>query len=641
MKKQKFLSSLLVVAVIFSGLSFPASAAVNTDTLTYLQNQDQSNAWVLMARKAAGQSISASQLPMTGLTSPTEIERTILALAAAGEDASTYKGQNLIQKLDATRTNNQIGNSALLNDDFWGILAYKAAGVANTDNRIVESKNFVLNNQNSDGGWSHSTVSSSDSNDTAMAVTALVKAGVSSGDSRIQSAITYLKTTQNDDGGFAIAPNAESDSASTAWVISALHAANQTPASWVKNSKTPFMYLQTVKHTDGSYKWKPQDGQGNPVMTSYVAIALAGKSYPVAIKNASSNTDTGNGNDNENNSGDSNSGDSSNNNSSSTDTTTIKFRIEGSSKQICSGTLAVKDPLHLVEAAASQCGYSYLIENSSFGRYLKRINTDTATGNSGWLYLVNWKQPSVGAADYDLQANDYITWYFGEFDWEPLKSRVINISTAQKQGNPIVEVQYLENNSTWRDLSGATVYFGTKTATTNSGGEASFSVNNGTYDFYAIKNNYVRSATESITINKSGTSVVSKSIPLKTTIQAIPQNPISPPPPSPAPPAISFDIDVISSGSDIVDFGSLKPGQVASRSLELKNTGNVNLTFSASVTGDKVFQDYLQLDSNNWKNYSRTLSSNQKANVDVRLTLPSALNESGNRSGNLIIWARP
>lgn len=636
MKFHKILSSLLIVSLLFSGMAFPVQAAVSNDTLSYLQQQDQANEWVVMARRSAGQSVSASQIAIDTV-STTDIERMILGVTAANEDAANFKGHNLIQLLDAQRKSSQIGDVNLLNDDIWGILAYRSAGIPTNDQRISQSRDFLLSNQNSDGGWSHSTSGASDSNDTAMAITALIRAGLASGDPAITNAINYLKTTQNDDGGFGISPGMDSDSASTSWVISALQASGKAPASYKKNNKTPFMFLQTVKHTDGSYKWKASDTKGNPTMTSYVVIAQSGTSYPVAYKTATGaqpsptpapapapvpSPNPSNPND---------SG------------VQVNYRIEGGASQVCQGSIKAQNALQLIERASSTCGYSYQIESTSFGRYLKRLNADTASGTKGWLYLVNWQQPSVGAEDYSLKSGDYVTWYFGEFDWTPLKVQVINTSTATGNGKPIVEVVELTSGNIWKTVPSANVTFAGSVKQTDSNGRAEFSVGSGKYDYYANKNGHIRSAIEVFTVNINGSSnapTISKSVPLQATIQQ-PVTSTPAPAPTPAPPSISFDISVTTNAQDRLDFGAVQPGSTQQQTMTLKNTGNVNLQFTASVQGDQIFKDYLTLDSVKPDQFNRTISANQSSSVQMKLAIPSNYSGVGTKNGDLIIWARP
>ncbi len=664
MRFRQLVSSFLIVALAVTGMTIPTSAAVDSATINYLQSQEQNNAWVVMALRAGGQTPSANRLSTT-LNSITDIERTILAVTAANQDPTNFNGVNLIQKLDLERKNRQIGSTTLINDDIFGILAYYSAGIPFTDLRIAESKEYILNHQNSDGGWSHSTSSPSDSNDTAMAISALIRAGVSQNDPAITKAVNYIKTTQNDDGGFGISQNADSDSASTAWIISALQTAGKTPASFTKNNKTPFMFLNTVKHSDASYKWKANEGRGNATMTAYVAIALAGTGYPVATRAGSTTTST---NTSTNVSRVVNDTTTTNTQRVANDTTTtntvrvgsptrggtqVNFRIEGSQNQICEGTATAANPLDLVKNAASQCGYSYFIDQTSFGSYLQRVNADQASGSNGWLYLVNWTQPSVAADQYQLKNGDYVTWYFGEFDWKPLRAQLINASTAQQQGNAIIEVQQYQSGA-WRAFSGATVYLTGRTATTNSSGQASFSLPTGSYQFYADRANYIRSAKETFSVNTASTNTtttntnstntnsstrISRSVPLESTIitdRVYTQN-TNTTTYNPNPPQMSFSLN-LSGSTTSLGFGTLREGQTATQSVTVTNTGTTSLLMTATVTGDALYTNNLRLDNQSWGSFSRRISVNSASRIDVSLTVPVNYSD-GYKRGDLIFWA--
>lgn len=640
MRLRKIISSAIIFPVLFL-FAFGSSAyALSFDTLEYLKKQDRSDAWVLMALRSAGYGASASSLALPGARAATDIERTILGVTAANEDPTSFKGKNLIQQLDALRASNQIGNGALINDDIWGILAYRSAGISNSDARIQGSKNFILDHQNSDGGWSHATIAAdSDSNDTAIAIVALIEAGVSRYDNRITNAVNYLKTTQNSDAGFAISPGQTSDSASTAWVISALQKAGIPPASLTKGTQTPFTFLNTLKVSDGSYKWKTSDGKGNAVMASYVTIALEGKSYPVNIISGTLNNNTSN-----------TSNVNQNTNTVANNTTTanpnhVLYRIEGSQNQICQGSVQASTALDLIQKAAQICQFSYQIENTSFGQYVKRIGSDTAVGTSGWLYLVNWRQPSTSASDYRLHAGDYVTWYFGEFDWNPLRLTILNRSQAQQNGNVTVLVEEYINQNSWRKVSGANVFAGGSLLTTNSQGQASIQLNRGTYDLYAMQNSHVRSAKERLIVNGSASTTtnssnLSRNVQLQTTIiqnfvqsnttqttftQSTPSNP-----------QLSFQVDVT---NGYVEFGNLKPGQSATRSVTLRNTGNRLLRFTSSVSGDSIFTGGVRLNNQRWDQFSQSIQPQNSANVNVSIVIPSTYNDSGTKSGELIFWA--
>lgn len=447
---KRFLSAFLFVALCVASLPlFPSAtkAGVPSATVQYLQNQSRADAWNVMALRSAGQYVSADAISIDGLSTATDVERTILGVIAGGANPYQFKGVDLLAALDSYRFGAQIGDWELLNDDIFGILAYWSAGYAPGDNRIAESRRHLINNQNTDGGWGYRRGAASDSNITAMAVVALLRTGSLPVDAPVQTALLYLKRLQLADGGFPSSTGYGSDAASTAWIIYAMRAAGIDIFLWNNQGVNAFDYLNTLVNSDGSYRWQVATGSGSPIMTAYVAIALSGGPFPVATYRARVGSPT-------------------------FGTTPqppvpspapvappapspaapkapaaplkqapvtimppapsaeipgVQFRIEGATKQVCQGWAQAWTALDVIKEAAKQCPFTYRIESTSYGPYLAQVNDDRADGAKGWLYRVNWKQPTVGAQDFNLRLQDYVTWYFGEHDWSNLKVRIVNV----------------------------------------------------------------------------------------------------------------------------------------------------------------------------------------------------------------------
>jgi len=605
------------------------SAAVPSQTINYLNKQAKNSAWTVMALKASGQSVNANSISVDNLNKATDIERTILGVVAGGANPINFKNRDLVATLDQTRTSNQIGSTSLLNDDAWGILAYYAAGYRSDDHRIRESKDYLLKHQNGDGGWGYAPSVDSDSNDTAIVIIALIRAGMNKNSSQVQNGLSYLRTTQRSDGGFGISSNIASDSASTAWIISALQAVSIDPNSWKAGSKTPFNFLATTQLGDGSYKWKPNDATSSPIMTAYVAIALSGRSYPVASQGSifQNNTTTTNTTTNTNNN---TSVTVINNNVSFNGD--VRFRFEGKDGQFCQGYSNSSTALQLVKDASRLCDFSYVIENTSFGPYVKKIGRDEAEGVSGWLYLVNWKQPSVGANDYHLRNNDYVTWYYGEFDWLPLRITIKDQRTVSNGATLTVLVEEYDNGS-WRVASGSQVWVNSRVHNVNSAGETNIRLDSGFYTLKATKADRVRSQSETLLIGDG----LNRKVSLDTTIK-LPTKPVQVI--ALSAPEISFRV-VPQSSANQVRFGQLEPGRTAQQNVQLINSGDVDLTFTSTVTGDPIFVNYLQLDNNHWQRFSKNINANRQSSVNISLPVPSKYHNAGRKRGELIFWARP
>lgn len=286
MKTKVFLAAFFALAAI--GLPNYASAGL-PEAVTYLKSQSP-DAWITQALIAAGE----TNVPVSHLTSVTEggfnptndYAKTILALAAAGKNPTTFGNIDYVAKLKTYYDGAQMGDATLLNDDIWSLLAFasiKKAGSA----EALAAKNFLLSKQNPDGGWGYAVGGSSGSNDTAAAIMALIEAGVDVNSAVITNAAAFLHTLQNNDGGFLNDPvwGTDSDSGSDGWVISAIYKIGQEPTAWLKNGNHPLAHMQTLQDAaDGGFWWVDQAGNppfNNKAMTAYSVIALAGKSFPV------------------------------------------------------------------------------------------------------------------------------------------------------------------------------------------------------------------------------------------------------------------------------------------------------------------------------------------------------------------------
>ncbi len=150
---KKLMIGFLITAVL--GLWFrPLLVLANTNAINYLKEKSI-NDWSAMALAAAGETVAATPLQTFSGTVATDYAKRILAVAAVAENPNTFAGLDLVTGLKNKYQNNQIGDETLLNDDFWGILALRSAGLETSEAVIVGAKNYILANQNSDGGFSY------------------------------------------------------------------------------------------------------------------------------------------------------------------------------------------------------------------------------------------------------------------------------------------------------------------------------------------------------------------------------------------------------------------------------------------------------------------------------------------------------
>ncbi|MBA3047734.1 DUF4430 domain-containing protein [Candidatus Falkowbacteria bacterium] len=582
----------IALALIFSPILAVADIG---SAVVYLQAQPQ-DAWITQALSAAGaDNIATDHLTNVSGTSATDYAKAILALAAVGENPKTFGNIDYVAKLKTYLNNNQIGDESLLNDDIWSILALASVGEVNS-NEAMAAKNYLMSNQNTDGGWGYAVNGDSDTNDTAAAIMALVEAGISVADSVIVNAVNYLELSQNNDGGFPYDPasdwGTDSDSGSDSWVISALYKIGQNPADWDKNNNNPISHLESLQDAGGGFWWvEPGTSEwNNKAMTAYAVIALSGKSFPVGYWTADS-------------------GD-------------YHLRIEGQNNMICDVYVAGDTALEVVENAAEICGYSYVITDSSFGSYLSQINNESGSGMIGWMYFVNYESPLIGAADYTLSQGDEVLWYYGEWGWQPARLSVSanNLATGRSIA---MTVEYFDGQA-WNALQDAVIKGGDQDYTTDASGQAMAVLPDGYYNLFAEKDSFIRSNQEEVFVGDG----ISQNIALSVEIIQSENSNV-------AGESIIFEIS-----ASRLDFGKMKPGDAASQSLDIINSGTVDLTITASVSGDLLFLNNLRLDNQIWQNFGNTLAASESKEVNAELNIPENYFGSGIKTGELIFWAR-
>lgn len=210
-------------------------------------------------------------------TSATDLERHILALVAVGANPHDTNSENYVQQLYANHAKDQqIGDSAYLNDDIFGVLALLRAGQDVDSTEILDTIRTVLAHQLPDGGFSYSTtLGEADADTTAAAVRMLRhvrrKGSHVDVDLAIEAAKVYLESTQRLDGGFAYDNSyIDSNGSTTAWVALGLH----KPVDWQVNLRHPWTYISWLQQGDGSFSYIV-GYDGDALTTVYVVEALA------------------------------------------------------------------------------------------------------------------------------------------------------------------------------------------------------------------------------------------------------------------------------------------------------------------------------------------------------------------------------
>jgi hypothetical protein len=205
----------------------------------------------------------------------TDAERGILAGVAGGIQTSRLSASadaaksNLVARVAELFDGTQIGETGLLNDDIFGVLALHQAGAPPEIQRwIVE---YLRTKQLSDGGWSWSASPSApeDTDTTGAAVAAFCAAGVPVTDPALQKALGLLHSLQDPaTGGFIAPPESFGigvNTDTTSWVTSGLIQCGinpQGPEWTTAQNKTPLDYLVSLQRTDGHFDWTDEFAGG-------------------------------------------------------------------------------------------------------------------------------------------------------------------------------------------------------------------------------------------------------------------------------------------------------------------------------------------------------------------------------------------
>jgi len=260
--------------------------------------------WVMMALCAVGEDTAGEGWNKKGITpalylsqhfsgqeSTTDYARTLLALTTAPK-GTVEQGLALEKKVaekimswqlpQGQFAQQELGEDALLSPQIWSVLALKAAEreIPNQDTVL----DWLVSQQNRDGGFSWVIGGESDPDDTGVALSALAALGVNKDDLVVQKAVKYLKEQQNEDGGFSWTDQ-KTNTATDSWVIQGLTAVGEDSMgnNWRINGKSPLDHLCSLQNSDGSFQWISGQNSSPVLMTAYALLALSGASLPVNL----------------------------------------------------------------------------------------------------------------------------------------------------------------------------------------------------------------------------------------------------------------------------------------------------------------------------------------------------------------------
>jgi energy-coupling factor transport system substrate-specific component len=210
-----------------------------------------------------------------GLTDIGEIERTVLALDAAGVSPRSFAGRNLVKTIEQRRSKNGSWKS----NNGWtafGILALKATGGSG----VKHSARWLAKRHNRDGGFGFRPHATSDVDDTGAVLQALAAAGMR-GSKVARRAVAFLKAAQNRDGGFGQLRGGSSNAQSTSWAVQGLVAVGRNPAGFKRRGHTPLSYIRSLQQNDGSVRYSRTSSQTPVWVTAQALDALAQKAFPL------------------------------------------------------------------------------------------------------------------------------------------------------------------------------------------------------------------------------------------------------------------------------------------------------------------------------------------------------------------------
>ena len=205
-----------------------------------------------------------------------DLERSILALTAAGVSPANFGGVNLVAALRDRRSGNG-SFSNQVNLTAFGLLALRAGGAEGGELR--RSASWLRRAQNGDGGWGFQRDAQSDADSTGASLQGLAAAGAA-GRTRAQG-VSFLRHVQLGDGGWPLAGQSSSNSQSTAWAVQGAIASGVAPQSLRKSGRTPLGYLSARQASNGHYRYSASSDQTPVWVTGQALLATNRQAFPL------------------------------------------------------------------------------------------------------------------------------------------------------------------------------------------------------------------------------------------------------------------------------------------------------------------------------------------------------------------------
>ena len=202
--------------------------------------------------------------------------KVVLVLVTTGQDPTAFGGSDLIAELNAAYDEATHSYGGTVFDHALAMLALSNAGQPVPD----EAGQYLLDSQNEDGAWAlfgDTESGTGDTNTTALAVQALITTGRQDA---IGDALTYLHSVQNDDGGFPYQNpsdyGTDTDANSTAVVLQAILAAGESLSDWAPEGVDPLDALTALHDPDsGAFFWQAAIPAPNVLASAQAIPAMA------------------------------------------------------------------------------------------------------------------------------------------------------------------------------------------------------------------------------------------------------------------------------------------------------------------------------------------------------------------------------
>ncbi|MPW27357.1 hypothetical protein GC105_16455, partial [Alkalibaculum sp. M08DMB] len=254
-----------------------------TKTTKYIQDSGYISDWVVVGLANAEGKIPTNYLKNlsneimdyfkdtvnTKAEKVTDHERQILSVVAAGGNPTSIGGQNLVERVynfyidDYNRDITFQG----INGVIYGLIAMDTKNYEIPKSARYSRDwmiNYLLEKQNSDGGWDLSSLGTSDVDITAMTLQALapyhdktkVKEAVNKG-------IDWLSKKQQTDGGFGSSETVNSEAVSQTIIALCANGIDPTGKDFTKGGKNLLDALLNLQNENGSFSHVKNDGKNN------------------------------------------------------------------------------------------------------------------------------------------------------------------------------------------------------------------------------------------------------------------------------------------------------------------------------------------------------------------------------------------